>query len=409
MRLHPRIPRLPRPRSIAALALSVGVGGVASLALVTAASAHASLISGSAQCQSNGTYTVSWTISNDWILADTITEVSHTGGGTFSGLPTTIPASAAKTPPFKSVTVIQSGVSGSAKSASLTVHGTWTDKVTETNTGSVALPGTCTSATAATAPTFTNATCSAATGSYTIPSSTVAEYFVAIGNGAPVAASAGTVSVAVGTLVKITAKPVAGGAPLTGTTAWAATITGAGTCGGGGSSSPPPTSGPTTAPPVVSGVVTVTPAAPTITQGVCTSGKESAAFYVIPGITGVTYLNGTTGVAAGNHTVAYGSSTTITAVALTGFSFPAGTTATWTLAANKAATCAAAPTAVLGVTFTQPPPAKTPPTAVLPFTGQPILQTSIVAFALLLAGGLLVGSSRRHRLSHLTWIDRTGK
>ena len=406
MRFHPRIPRLPRPRSIAALALSVGVGGVASLALVTAASAHASLISGSAQCQSNGTYTVSWTISNDWTLADSIVETGHTGGGTFSGLPTTIPASAAKTPPFKSVTVLQTGISGSATSASLSVKGTWTDKVSENNSGSVTLPGTCSRNTAATAPTFTNASCTAATGSYTIPSSTVADYFVAIGNGAPVAAPAGTVSEAVGTLIKITAqaKP---GKTITGTTAWSATISGAGTCGGG-SSSPPPTSTPTPpAPP--GGSNTVLPAAPSISQGVCTSGKESAAFYVIPSITGVTYLNGTTGVAAGNHTVAYGSSTTITAVALTGFSFPAGTTASWTLTANVAATCSAAPTAVLGVTFTQPPPAKTPPAQVLPFTGQPILQTSIVAFALLLAGGLLVGSSRRHRLSHLTWIDRTGK
>src|ERR1035441_7243004 len=115
MRLHPR---LPRARSISALVLSVGVGGVASLALVTAASAHASLVSGTTQCQSNGTYTVTWTISNDWILADSITEVSHTGGGTLSGLPTTIPASPAKTPPFKSVTVLQTGVSGSAKSRS---------------------------------------------------------------------------------------------------------------------------------------------------------------------------------------------------------------------------------------------------------------------------------------------------
>jgi hypothetical protein len=398
MRLHPRIPRLPRPRSIAALALSVGVGGVASLALVTAASAHASLISGSAQCQSNGTYTVAWTISNDWILADSIVETGQTGGGTFSGLPTTIPASAAKTPPFQSVTVLQSGIPGSAKSASLTVQGTWTDKKTVNNSGSVTLPGTCSRDTAATAPTFTNASCSAATGSYTIPSSTVADYFVAIGNGAPVAAPAGTVSEAVGTLIKITAqaKP---GKTLTGTTAWSATISGAGTCGGGSSSPPPP-------PPP--GSNTVVPAVPTITQGVCLGGKESAAFYTIPGITGVTYLNGTTGVAAGTHTVAYGSSTTITAVALTGFSFPAGTTATWTLAANKAATCAAPPTAVLGTTFTQPPP-KTPPVAVLPFTGQPILQTSIVAFALLLAGGLLIGSSRRHRLSQLTWIDRAGK
>jgi hypothetical protein len=401
MRLHPRIPRLPRPRSIAALALSVGVGGVASLALVTAASAHASLISGSAQCQSNGTYTVSWTISNDWILADSITETGHTGGGTFSGLPTTIPASPAKTPPFKSVTVLQTGISGSATSASLTVHGTWTDKVTETNSGSVALPGTCSRDTAATAPTFTNASCSAATGSYTIPSSTVADYFVAIGNGAPVAAPAGTVSEAVGTLIKITAqaKP---GKTLTGATAWSATISGAGTCGGGGSSSPPPP------PPVVGSLVTVLPAAPAITQGVCTSGKESAAFYTVPGITGVTYLNGTTGVPAGNYSVAYGSTTTITASALTGYTLATGATTSWTLTANKAATCAAAPTQVLGTTFTQPPP-KAPPVAVLPFTGQPILQTTLVAIGLLLAGGLLIGSSRRHRLSHLTWIDRTGK
>jgi len=397
MRLHPR---LPRSRSIAALALSIGVGGVASLALVTAASAHASLVSGSAQCQSNGTYTVSWTISNDWILADSITEVSHTGGGTLSGLPTTIPASPSKKPPFKSVTVLQTGVSGSATSASLTVHGVWTDNHSVSNSGSVALPGTCSRDTAATAPTFTNASCSSAMGSYTIPSSNVADYFVAIGNGAPVAAPAGTVSEAVGTLIKITAqaKP---GKTLTGTMAWSATISGPGSCAGGGSSSPPPP------PPVVNSAV-VTPAAPTITQGVCTSGKESAAYYMVPGITGVTYLNGTTGVPAGKYTVAYGSTTTITAAALTGFTFSGGATTSWTLTANKAATCAAPPTAVLGVTFTQPPP-KTPPVAVLPFTGQPILQTTLVAFGLLLAGGLLIGSSRRHRLSHLTWIDRTGK
>lgn len=140
----------------------------------------------------------------------------------------------------------------------------------------------------------------------------------------------------------------------------------------------------------------------------CLSGKESAAFYVIPGITGVTYLNGTTGVAAGKYTVAYGSTTTITAAALTGYTFAPGATTSWTLTANKAATCAAAPTQVLGTTFTQPPP-KTPPVAVLPFTGQPVLQTTLVAIGLLLTGGLLVASSRRHRLSHLTWIDRTGK
>ncbi len=403
MRLHPRIPRLPRPRSIAALALSVGVGGVASLALVTAASAHASLISGSAQCQSNGTYTVSWTISNDWILADSIVETGHTGGGTISGLPTTIPASAAKTPPFKSVTVLQTGVSGSAKSASLTVKGTWTDKVTENNSGSVTLPGTCSRNTAATAPTFTNASCTVATGSYTIPSSTVADYFVAIGNGAPVAAPAGTVSEAVGTLIKITAqaKP---GKTLTGTMAWSATISGAGTCGGGSSSPPPP---PPPPPPGVSAVV-VTPAVPDHHAGRVPQRQGISSVLRDPGDhrrdlperhhgSGCRQVHGRVRLdhddhccgADRLHVLRWGDDDV-------------------DLTANKAATCAAAPTQVLGVTFTQPPP-KTPPVAVLPFTGQPVLQTTLVAIGLLLAGGLLVASSRRHRLSHLTWIDRTGK
>ena len=400
MRLHQRFPR---PRSIAALVLSVGVGGVASLALVTAASAHANIVSGIAACQSNGTYTVTWTVANDFNLVDNVLEVSHTGGGSIAGLPSGIAASARQ--PYNTARVTQTGVPGTATAASLTVKGTWSDKFTRQDVGALRLGGNCTDnlgTTDAVAPTFTNASCSSAMGSYTIPSSTIADYLVAIGNGAPVAAPAGTVSEAVGTLIKITAqaKP---GKTLTGTTAWSATIAGAGSCGGGGSSSPPPTQ-----PPVVGATVTVTPAAPTITQGVCTSGKESAAFYVIPGITGVTYLNGTTGVAAGKYTVAYGSTTTITAAALTGFTFPGGATTTWTLTANKAATCSAAPTSVLGVTFTQPPP-KTPPVAVLPFTGQPVLQTTLVAIGLVLAGGLLVASSRRHRLSHLTWIDKTGK
>ena len=405
MRLHPRIPR---PRSIGAVAISIGLGSVASFALVTDASAHANVVHGSAVCnQTDGTYTITWTVENDYNASETASEVSNTGGGTLSGLPATIAASPHT--PYSAATVTQAGVPGATTTASLTVNGVWSDgypyKSPQHDGASVTLGGNCvipTSSTTTAAATFTNATCTVATGSYTIPSSTVADYFVAIGNHAPVAAPAGTISEAVGTLIKITAqaKP---GKTLTGTTAWSATISGAGTCGGGSSSPPPPPP-----PPGVSAVV-VTPAAPTITQGVCTtSGKESAAFYVIPGLTGVTYLNGSTGVAAGKHTVAYGSTTTITAVALTGYTFSGGATTGWTLTANKAATCAAAPTAVLGVTFTQPPP-KTPPVAVLPFTGQPVVQTTLVGIGLLLAGGLLVASSRRHRLSHLTWIDRTGK
>jgi len=149
---------------------------------------------------------------------------------------------------------------------------------------------------------------------------------------------------------------------------------------------------------------------PTITQGVCVAGKQTSAFFTIPGITGVTYLANGVSVAIGNHNVAYGSTTTVTAVALTGYSFPAGTTTSWTLMANAALpSCAGAPTAVLGITFNNPPatpPVKSPPSATLPFTGMPLVPTALAGLGLLLTGLLLVGSSRRHRTGQLTWIEK---
>src|SRR5665213_2478502 len=83
MRLQPR---MPRPRSIAAVAMSLGLGGVATLALVTDASAHANIVNGLSTC-TNGTYSITWTVHNDWNLVDTVTLVSSSGGGTVSGLP----------------------------------------------------------------------------------------------------------------------------------------------------------------------------------------------------------------------------------------------------------------------------------------------------------------------------------
>jgi hypothetical protein len=400
MRLHPRIPR---PRSIAALVMSIGIGGAASLALVTDASAHANIVSGVAVCQANGTYTITWTVANDYKLVDHVTEVSHTAGGTISGLPAAIAASLHK--PYKTVTVIQTGASGSATTASLVVNGTWSDKFSQHDVGAaVGLSGNCTAqvgGTAAVAPTFTDTTCTAVTGSYTIPSaSTVANYFVSLNNGAAMAASAGTVSVPAGTTVTITAVGK-NGVVLTPPTSWTHTFALATGCSsgppaGGGSSSP--------APPVVPS--SVTPAAPTIAQSSCSVGKMSAPFILIPAITGVNYFHGATALAAGNLAVAAGTVTTITASPIAGFTFAGGSTTTWTLTATPAPTvCAAAPTKVLGVTFTSKPPAK-PPVAVLPFTGMPLLQTTLFGFALLLAGTLLVGSSRRHRFSRMMTIDR---
>ena len=53
---------------------------------------------------------------------------------------------------------------------------------------------------------------------------------------------------------------------------------------------------------------------------------------------------------------------------------------------------------VLGITFAKPPTA-TPPVASLPFTGMPLVPMLRLAFGLVLVGGLLIGSVRRHRLT----------
>jgi hypothetical protein len=404
MKFHPRIPR---PRSIAALAISLGLGSVASFALVTDASAHANIVQGTSVCnQTNGTYTITWTVANDYNLSDTVSAVSDTGGGTLAGLPATIAASPQT--PYNTATVTQTGVPGTTTSAVLTINGVWSDGYHQHDAGPVTLGGNCVippTRTTTAAATFTGATCAAATGSYTIPASTTADYFVAINGAAAVAAAAGTVSEPAGTSIVVTAHAKQGFV-LTGTTTWTDTIAAATGCN---SSPPPSTAPPSTAPPVVQ-PATVTPAVPTITQGVCVSGTQTSASFSIPGITGVTYLANGVSVAAGNHNVAYGSTTTVTAVALGGFSFPTSTTTSWTLVANAALpSCAATPTAVLGITFNNlpaTPPVKSAPGAVLPFTGLPLVPTALAGFGLLLTGLLLVGSSRRHRTSQLNWIDR---
>jgi len=189
---------------------------------------------------------------------------------------------------------------------------------------------------------------------------------------------------------------------LTPPTSWTHTFAAATGC----SSSPSPGGGSSSsAPPVVSS--TVTPAVPTLTQALCSAGAVTGAFISIPGITGVSYFNGATVLAPGNLAVAGGSVTTITAAPFAGFTFAGGSTTTWTLTASAVpSVCTSPPAIVLGVTFTQKPPAAKPPVAVLPFTGMPLLPTTLFGFALLLAGTLLIGSSRRHRFSRVIAIER---
>ena len=122
-------------RGLVALAAVLPVVSV--LAVASPASAHANVVTGVASCQVDGTYTVTWTVANDFASPVATTLSSTTGGGTVTGLPVTIGVSPAK------ATVTQAGVAGSTKSASLTVTGVWGDRFTTTNTGSVRLDGKC--------------------------------------------------------------------------------------------------------------------------------------------------------------------------------------------------------------------------------------------------------------------------
>src|SRR6185312_11154468 len=110
-----------RGRRLAAATAAVSLSTAGLIGFAGVASAHANLIHGTVDCQSDGTYTVSWVVQNDYNLSDDVTQVSYTGGGTLSGLPTTVAASPHQ--PYKTATVTQTGVPGTATSASLTVKG----------------------------------------------------------------------------------------------------------------------------------------------------------------------------------------------------------------------------------------------------------------------------------------------
>lgn len=115
--------------AILTVAISLGFG-------VGLASAHSNAVTATKQCQSNGTYTVTWKVTNDYGLAETASLVSSTGGGTFAGFPISIASGNGQ---FGTAT--QSGIT--ASSASVVVKGTWTDHFNTTNDGSINLGGNC--------------------------------------------------------------------------------------------------------------------------------------------------------------------------------------------------------------------------------------------------------------------------
>ncbi len=105
------------------------------VAFAQSASAHSLSLTGVAACQEDGTYTITWTLSNDYGLDSIVhtysvspnlgttnltADGSYTGGTPYHGSGTVVPAN-------KSITFTTTGVVQSTPSITLTVAGTWTD------------------------------------------------------------------------------------------------------------------------------------------------------------------------------------------------------------------------------------------------------------------------------------------
>ena len=189
-------------------ALLVVAGAVALTAVVPiaagVASAHDNSVNGVAVCQANGTYTVDWTIGNDFDSPVTVSVTDH------APTASTVTGPSGKIGFNATGTAVQSGIPGTATSATLEVLGTWDDGNSNTASGSVGLAGNCTRGVTPVQPVFHEGTCSAPP-SMVIPPET-ADYTVAV---------EGTAGFGTTVTVTFTAKP---GVTLSGTTTFTHTF-----------------------------------------------------------------------------------------------------------------------------------------------------------------------------------------
>ena len=294
----PKIGGRSRLVSIGGVVLAGLAGVVGVVLLATPAGAHTATLEASSSCdQTSGTYTITYTgHSHDTDLGGTaaVTSSAPDGAGvSVSPMSQTITAAA----PF---TITQTGIPGTATTASMSVRVVWTDSYQQTASTQVALGGNCagTPPTTPGTPTFVDDTCSTTdSAGYTIPDTAYVDYLV---NGTKV--DAGTHEATDGDTITITAVAQPGHT-LTGTTTWTHTYPAAPTdCEG--------------------------PAAPSFTDDVCAATAPAGASYTIPDTDGVDYLVDGTKATAGTHEAKDSTTITITAVASDGHELN-GTT-TWT-------------------------------------------------------------------------------
>jgi LPXTG-motif cell wall-anchored protein len=279
------------------------------------ASAHNTFVNGTAACQSDGTYTITWHVENDWDTIESATLVSNTGGGTLTGIAT----SPGTDVPVKSgsngfIVVTQTGVSGTATTANLSIKGVWPDDTVKYANYDVPMNGKCTTVTPA-APTLVQSHCTDpgkfTPASYTIIATPHVTYFA---NGVEV--GAGTYNGPFPTGVTITAQAVSP-FTLTGTTSWPLAAFDSSKC-----------------------IDKVTPVAPSITQGACTGpGTFTKASYTINPTDGVTYLANGSIVTGGPHNGPFPGAVVITVQIADGYVLMDGATVSWQVNAFDSSTC----------------------------------------------------------------------
>jgi hypothetical protein len=249
-----RMPSLFRRAATLVTASGLAVVG-AQLIAVTAASAHYNTVSGVAHCQQDGSYTVTWTVVNSYPTEDeTATVKAHAPDSAVT--PTSFDLAKSGTS-GDSATVTQSGVAGSATTATLSVTGLWhPDNFTEDADGAVTLAGTCAApAHRPAAPSAQNGACihnTIVAPSVSIPSDSGVTYSLDRKTVAP-----GSHDVTAG---RHTVTAASTGVPLVGTTRWTFHLHVApGSCG----------------------AKTTTPATPVVSQSRCSGGTPTSPTLVV--------------------------------------------------------------------------------------------------------------------------------
>jgi hypothetical protein len=315
------MPSLIRRAVSAAAACGLAVIG-AQLLGITPAAAHYNTVSGVAQCEQNGTYTVVWTVANAYAAEDeTATVASKTPTAS-----TVSPGSvnlAASGSPGSTATMTQTGIAGNSTTATLSVHGVWhPDNYTEDADGAVSLGGTCVSTNQhhATAPSAKNGACvnnTIVSPAVTIPHDSGVTYVLdskTVGAGQhQVGAGKHTVSASSTTLT------------LTGTTQWTYTLK--------------------VAPGSCAENTRATPVTPSVTQSTCSGGTPTSPTLSLTHTRGIDYAVSTPGPYAAGQTV------TVTAATHKGYVFgslPAGWTKSNDRHASTSVTFHQAPAACSG-------------------------------------------------------------